>query len=179
MRWWILVLVICSLVVLPQVAEAASSVSVTINATPDYLSITNAPVAWNIGAIEKSTVHWAHGNTTPAFPLDNGNCTFTITNNAPVNVDVDIKGGNFTAGSYQWTLSPAIGADAYVMKVGINGTANLGAMKTLTESYQEFVSDLGLSGNTTKWEAVLYAPSSFASSATVSGKIYLSARVVS
>ena len=125
-------------------------------------------------------MHWAHGNNTPSWPLSAENCTFTTYNNAPVNVDIDIKGENFTAVGYTWTLGNLTGADTFRMRVGTNGTANEAAMLNLISSgWQEFMSNVSCCGNSTKWEAVITAPSFYTDDATVNGKIYLSARVVS
>jgi hypothetical protein len=171
-----LLILLALLVTLP--AMAAETADVTVTADPDWVSISNSPGGLSLGAVDASSTHWANG-TAPSFPLDDSNCTYTLVNDGSPTIDVDIAGANLTgAGGYQWTLGNSTGANQYVVRVGIAGTDSLGNMTILDLPGQEMISDL-TTGNYTRWEMVLYAPSSFTSDAAVSGTITLTAREAS
>lgn len=121
-------------------------------ATPD---ISNTPSTWSVNGgstLSTSSDYWSSGSP-PVFPLDDGECYFTVTNNSGAAVDIDIKATNFTGG-VGWTLAGSPGEDIVTMKAGVSGDANEGAMVTLTTSDQSFISALADSG-TKKWELKL------------------------
>lgn len=65
--------------------------------------ITNTPDYWTIGAVQENTSYWANG-VAPTFPLGSDNCTFSVTNDGSVPIDISIKATNFTGGN-GWTLT--------------------------------------------------------------------------
>ncbi len=120
-------------------------------------AITNTPSTWAIGVIIESTTYWASGSA-PTFPLDDGECTYTVTNTGGVSINITVKATNFTGGT-TWTLgTPA--SNVIRMKAGVSGDANEGAMVTLTTSDQAFISSLAASG-TKKWELKIDSPTSW------------------
>ena len=179
---WICVFLVAFLV--PYQVLAVSSVSVTINATPEAVSINNTPSAFSFLLLAPNSTAWAKTGTniTPTFPLGAANSTFTIGNNGAINADVDISGGNLVgAGGYTWTLAAVQDVDQYKLIAGVEGTAALGNMITLTGIGQEMVSNLSNTpgSNVVKWELCFYGPTSFTSDVQVSGTILLSGRTVS
>ncbi len=176
MKYFLLFLLVFSL--LPSTALALSSVTVTVNATPDWLGFNVTPTGFVLGPIEKNSVHWAKGGGTPTFPLDNGNCTYLITNLMGSNLTIYVTGADLVGtGGYKWDLESSIGADQYSMKAGRNGTVDLASMVTLNMTAQNLI-PLLVGNGTTRFEMVLYAPSSFSSGGNVTGVTMLSASVV-
>ena len=133
-------------------ALAATSQAVTVTATPSYVSISNDPSTWPIGAVNASSSYWSK-NATPTFPLDDGECYFTVTNDGSVAVDITVTGANFTGG-VGWTLAGSTGENTVVMKAGKSGDSLEGNMVTLTTGAQAFISALAASG-TKMWELKL------------------------
>jgi hypothetical protein len=133
-----------------------TTATVTITATPEYLSITNDSGDWTIGAIaENTTVYFTEDTLVPAEPLANGDMKGTITNGGSVTSDVNIKCANFIGGA-GWTLSadetPA--ADEINLRAGITGMANLAAMIQVENGDHELIDSLTASG-TKMWCMIL------------------------
>lgn len=104
-------LVITALVILVAISAtingvwAATSDTVSVTATPAYISMSVAPDTWTVngitgsGVIEPSTTYYSNplGDTTaPANPVVDGGCTFTLTNTSSVATDVVANWSNFT-----------------------------------------------------------------------------------
>jgi hypothetical protein len=111
-------------------AMAASTVDVTITATPEFLAITNDSGNWVLGLIAESTTYYFTADSLiAAEPLVNGDMKGTLTNTGSVTSDIAIHGHAFTGGA-GWTLSadntPA--ADEIAIRAGITGMANRAAM---------------------------------------------------
>ena len=118
--------------------------------------ISNDPSTWSVGTVATSTDYWSSGSE-PSWPLDDGECHFTVTNNGDT-CSMTVKGTNFTGG-VGWTLAGSPGANTVTMKAGKSGDANEGAFIVLTTSEQSFISALAGSG-TKKWELMMEAPTS-------------------
>lgn len=115
------------------------------------LAISNTPSTKDFNFVDPSTSYWSKGST-PSFPLDDAECYFTITNDGDT-ASMTISATNFSGG-VGWVLSSTAGADIVVLKAGISGDANEGAMVTLNDSEQAFISGLAESA-TKKWELKL------------------------
>ena len=107
-------------------ASAATSANVTVNATPSYISITNAPNTWVLngitggGAISTNTVYYSSplGDTTvPSATVADGECRFTVTNASTVAIDLTVTCSNFSGGDADMTNSDD----------GSNGATSYGA----------------------------------------------------
>ena len=86
---------------------AETSQDVTVDATPAYISIANAPGTWVIngisgsGKIDKNTTYYSNplGDTTsPSATVAVGECRFTITNSSSVITNITANFPNFTGG---------------------------------------------------------------------------------
>jgi len=138
-------------------AFAASSDTVSVTATPIFLTIEVTPVDAPLGSVVESSTYWAYGGlTTPQTPLATGECRFTTTNSSSVAVDISISASNFIGG-VDWTLAATVGADQVVMRAGTVGTA-IGSMVVVTTDPANnftFHNDLGDTNGTEKWELSL------------------------
>jgi hypothetical protein len=121
-------------------------------AAPD---ISNLPTSKNFGTVIENANYWSNGSA-PTFPLDDGECYFTVTNNSSGSVNISIKATNF-GGGVGWNLtSGSPGQNTVRMKAGKSGDALETNMVTLTTSNQSFISGLGVSpNNIKKWEIKL------------------------
>lgn len=123
-------------------------------------NISNTPSNKDFGTVLANTGYWAKGSE-PTWPLDDAECTFTVTNSSGGNVDITIVATNFTGGVVGWTLDSSAGADKVVLKAGVSGAcANEAAMPTLTTSPQAFISALG-NGLTKLWEIHMETPTTY------------------
>jgi len=113
--------------------------------------ISNTPAIWEVGTVATSTDYWSSGSE-PEWPLDDGECHFTVTNNGDA-CSMTIKATNFTGG-VGWTLAGSPGENTVTMKAGKSGDANEEAFVTLTTGEQSFISGLAGSG-TKKWELMI------------------------
>jgi len=113
--------------------------------------ISNTPAIWEVGTVATSTDYWSSGSE-PEWPLDDGECHFTVTNNGDA-CSMTVKGTNFTGG-VGWALAGSPGENTVTMKAGKSGDANEGAFITLTTSEQSFISGLAGSG-IKKWELMI------------------------
>lgn len=145
-----------ALAIIPTGVFAATTATVTITATPEYLAITNDSGNWAIGAIaENTTVYFTADDLVPAEPLVDGDMKGTITNTGSVTSDVDVKCADFTGG-VGWTLSAdeTPGANEVNLRAGITGMANLAAMIQVVNADTELIDSLAASG-TMKWCMIL------------------------
>jgi len=128
----------------------AQTVAVQPTAVAD---ISNTPSSKSFGTVIQSYSYWSNGGT-PAFPLDDSECYFTITNNGSTSCSITIQATNFTGGA-GWTLtSGSPGENTVRVKVGKSGDSTEDDMVILTTSDQSFISNLGAS-NSRKWEIKL------------------------
>lgn len=138
--------------------------------------ISNTPSTWSVNGgtpVATSTDYWSSGSE-PNWPLDDGECHFTVTNNSGGAVDITVKATNFTGGN-GWTLtSDSPGADTVRLRAGQSGDANEGAMVILTTSFQAFIDDLPDSADI-KWELEMETPSSYTDGVEKASTITISA----
>jgi hypothetical protein len=170
----IAILLALALVVIPVgSALAAPSAGVTITATPaTYVSISNDTPSWAVGTVDKSTDYWWKGSA-PTWPLGDGGCTATISNDGNVTENIAIKGANFTSGGVGWTLVTGTPGQN---EVRLTAWKSLDAEvdgKNLTTSDQTFISSLAATG-TKKWEMRM-TTGTFTDNAAKSGAVTLTA----
>lgn len=145
-----LILVTAILAALPVTGVfAATTATVTITATPEFLAITNDSGNWVIGAIASATtVYFTADDLVPAEPLADGDMKGTITNTGSVTSDVDIKCIDFTGG-VGWNIREADnvpGEDEVAIRAGITGMANRAAMIQVKNTDEELIDSLAASG---------------------------------
>jgi len=133
--------------------------------------ISNTPAIWEVGTVATSTDYWSSGSG-PEWPLDDGECHFTVTNNGDA-CSMTIKATNFTGG-VGWTLAGSPAENTVTMKAGKSGDANEGAFITLTTSEQSFISGLAGSG-TKKWELMMESSTNHTDGALKTATITLTA----
>jgi len=133
--------------------------------------ISNTPSTWAVGTVATSTDYWSSGSE-PSWPLDDGECHFTVTNNGDT-CSMTVKGTNFTGG-VGWTLAGSPAENTVTMKAGKSGDANEGAFITLTTSEQSFIAGLAGSG-TKKWELMMESPTNHTDGALKTATITLTA----
>lgn len=113
---------------------AATTATVTITATPEYLAMTltdGGTNTWAIGAVAESATKWytADSNAPSPEPFEDSDMKIVITNTGSVHENFKIHGHDFTGG-VGWVLSeddsPA--ADEVSIRVGGTGTTNEAAM---------------------------------------------------
>jgi len=141
----------------PNVLDWVQSIYCTYTAGGGDPDISNAPAIWEVGTVATSTDYWSSGSE-PEWPLDDGECHFTVTNNGDA-CSMTIKATNFTGG-VGWTLAGSPGEDIVTMKAGKSGDANEGAFITLTTGEQSFISGLAGSG-TKKWELMIESATNY------------------
>lgn len=132
---------------------AATTATVTITATPEYLAITisNDPVTWAIGAVAESTTKWwtTDGNAPSPEPFEDADMKETLTNTGSIASNIKVHGHAFTGG-VGWTLSADLtpAGDEVAISVGFTGTTNVAAMTllALTDSSPTEVHEIAASG---------------------------------
>lgn len=118
--------------------------------TAGEADISNLPTSKAFGNVSESSSYWSNGSA-PTFPLDDGECYFTVTNNG-VQCSITIKATNFIGGD-GWTLTSGNpGSGTVRMRAGKSGDANEDAMVILTTGEQPFIAGLVASK---KWELKL------------------------
>lgn len=138
--------------------------------------ISNLPTSKNFGLVNTSTDYWSNGSA-PTWPLDDGECYFTVTNNSSQAVNIDIRATDFSGGTPGWTLAGTPGADAVVLKTGKSGDSLETNMVTLTTGDQAFITALGASASI-KWELKMETPISFSNGDPKTSTITLTATFV-
>jgi len=135
---------------------AATSATVTITATPEYLAMTNDSGNWTIGAIaEAATKYFTADSLIMAEPLVDGDMKGTLTNTGSVTSDFEIKVAAFTGG-VGWAISTdATPAENEVsIRAGVTGMANRAAMVQVITTYTDLKTSISASG-TIMWGAEL------------------------
>lgn len=134
--------------------EAATTQDVTVNATPAYITISNAPSTYNFGVISEG----ATANTTNGY--------FTITNGSTVNIDISIQADNWTSSGSAWTYgNPGADTgnfDASSANGGVGGSSGAGAWDISVLAYSDtLICDNVTTVTNPTWELQLDAPSTF------------------
>jgi len=103
------ILAIIALVVLTVPAYAATTATITVTNTPQFLGITVAPTTYNFNAtgaahpnVMPNTTYYSNplGQTTaPSATAVDGECAFTITNTSNVGTDLTLTWSDFAGGS--------------------------------------------------------------------------------
>ena len=136
---------------------AATTATVTITATPEYLAVTNDSGNWVIGGIASATtVYFTADSLIMAEPLVDGDMKGTLTNTGSVASDINIKCADFTGG-VGWNIREADnvpGADEAAIRAGITGMANRAAMIQVKNTDMKLVDNLAAAG-TKMWGAEL------------------------
>lgn len=136
--------------------------------------IFNAPSSKDFGTVSESSDYWAYGGTTaPSFPLGDGECHFTMTNNGSDPVDILIRATDFSGGTPGWALDASPGPDTVTLKVGKVGDEEVD-LKTLTTIDQAFITALGASSSM-RWELKMETPTSFSNADQKTSTITLTA----
>ena len=132
-------------------AMAATEQVITITATPTFMSMaftfTDAhDSSWSVGLVAASTNgYWwdseGGAQTPPSEPVLEAECAGLLTNDGSINIDVDLKVGNWTGGA-GWGINPTVGENLVVMKGVCEDDANEAAYLVLTEADQELITAL-------------------------------------
>jgi len=147
-----------------------------LDVTPAVPDISNLPTSKDFGLVNTSTDYWSNGSA-PTWPLDDGECYFTVTNNSSQAVNIAIRATDFSGGTPGWTLAGTPGADAVVLKAGKSGDSLETNMVTLTTSDQAFITALGAS-TPIKWELKMETPISFSNGDPKTSTVTLTATFV-
>jgi hypothetical protein len=116
-------------------------------------NITNTPSSIDFGSVRVNSSYWSNGSA-PTFPLDDGECYFTLTNLSSAPVNISIRATDFSGGT-GWTLTGGIpGQDEARLKAGRSGDIAEGDMVSLNTGDQGFITGLGASASK-KWELKL------------------------
>lgn len=134
---------------------AGTTQDVTVNATPEYMTISNSPSTFNFGVVATSS----SDNT--------GNAYFTITNGSTVNIDISIGCDNWS-GATAWVYgSPASDTGRLMTSSadgGTSGSSGQGAYDILVadaSSSKTLLCDNVTTATNPTWEMELEAPSAF------------------
>lgn len=114
-------------------------------------SISNSPSSENLGVVAENTTYYAYGSA-PSNPVEDGECTFTITNDGSITIDINIKATNFTGGD-GWTLTSGSPGSGEVRLTIYYSGQNPASGVTVNTTDQLFYSSLPASvNNTIKWD---------------------------
>ena len=111
-------------------------------------SISNTPSSKDFGIVKPLTTYYAYGSA-PSNPVTDGQCTFTITNNAASSVNIAIKGTDATGGT-TWSLITGTPADNQIKVTAYASGTNPASGVVLTTSNQSFCTIAG--SGTKKWD---------------------------
>lgn len=181
-------IVLMCLLVPTAVAQAATDASVTVYATPSYMSIdvrhaggTSYNFGGPTGGIVAGETYWTSTNTTtaPDFPLHTSNCSFKVSNNSSINIAITITSTNWTSGGDDWFVSqtnpPSAGENIFALYAGAEGTASEGDMVPVRFSVPWVLHTTSSAGDAFAFEMKLVAPTAFTDAVQKSGSITLSA----
>lgn len=135
-------------------ALASTSENVTVNATPAYITISNAPSTYDFGVIAAGS----NENT--------GNAHFTVTNGSTVNIDISANCTGWSSGGSSWTYNDP-GADTGNLDAssadgGAGGSTGQGNYDiSIPNAASVLLCDNVTSATNPTWELELDAPSSF------------------
>lgn len=141
------------------IALAATTDTVTITATPEYLSITLTEYDngandgnWTIGTVSTNSGYWwddeGGAQADPSFPLGDANSSGNVTSGASVAQDIDIRinNGEFTSSGINWTVisGDPTGLDDQVrLRAGNSTVPSEAGMLALSGTDQEIMNALG------------------------------------
>ncbi len=100
---------------------AATSVTVYVNATPAFISMTISPTYWTVnatgsGSIQISSTYYsrsANEMTAPSATVADGECLFALTNTSTVVSDITVNWSHFTGGDAMQNGDGTAGANAF------------------------------------------------------------------
>jgi len=122
--------------------ESASDIS----NTPSTLDL---DTVYSLEALAPSSTYYANGNV-PSNPIEDGECTFTVTNSSGAAVDIDVKATNFTGG-VGWTLTSGVPGENTVRMTTYYSGQDPASGVVVTTGDQAFISALADSA-TLKWD---------------------------
>ncbi len=134
-------------------AQAATTATVTITFTPEYLAMTYSDGAtneWAIGAVAESTTVWDTADgLAPDEPSIDADGKFTATNTGSIAENFKIHGHNSTGGAGMTLSADATpGENEFSVRAGITGMANEAAMVQVISSDAELIHELATAAHT-------------------------------
>jgi len=121
---------------------------VACNTTAATPNISNAPSTEDLGVVEENSTYYAYGSA-PSNPVQDGECTFTITNSTGVPVDLDVKTQpSWGPGDAWYPTSDSPGSQQMRITVYYSGQ-NPASGVVLTSSDQTFATSVS---STLKWD---------------------------
>lgn len=137
----------------------------------DSYDISNTPSTENLGIVVVNTTYYAYGSA-PSNPVEDDECTFTVTNNGAGAIDLDMKIADFTGG-VGWNIDATPEANEVKLTAYYSGQDPASGL-VLTNSDQEFYD--GLAGSATKkWDFALLTGTSFTDGVAKSGTLTITA----
>lgn len=134
--------------------KAATTQDITVNATPEYITISNAPSSFDFGVVAESSTE----NT--------GSGHFTVTNGSSVNIDISINCTAWSSAGSTWTYNDP-GADtgnldASSANGGVGGSTGAGNYDiSVPNGAGTLLCDNVTTVTNPTWELQLDAPTSF------------------
>jgi hypothetical protein len=124
------------LAVLPMTGVfAATTATVTITATPEYLAITNTEATWAIGAVaETTTKWWTHDGAASAEPYADAEGKSIATNTGSIASNINAHVHDFTSAGVVWEIEAVVGADDVVLGIAFATEANKAAWATFVDT---------------------------------------------
>ena len=119
--------------------------------TPTAADITNAPASKAFGALTPAATYWANGSS-PTWPMADGECYWTITNNSAFAIDLYILGSNFTGGVGATLVTGSPGTDEVNLIAFPSGAATTTSGVTLNPNSTTVFKTNVASSTTLKWE---------------------------
>jgi hypothetical protein len=123
------------------VNTAKISIWCVYNVAASY-DITETTTSKAMGTLAASTTYYAKGSA-PSNPVGDGDCTFTLTNNATGACDLNMQMADFTGG-VGWNIAGSVGSNEVKITAYYSGQ-NPASGLVLTNSDQEFYD--GLAGS--------------------------------
>ncbi len=112
-------------------------------------SISNVPTSKDFGVVMPATTYYA-GGSAYSNPVQDGECTFTITNNGSGSVNLSLSCTNATGGN-TWTLVAGTPSGDQIKVTAVYSGQDPASGLVLTNSNQSFYT--GLAGSATlKWD---------------------------
>ena len=176
-------LIIGILLVPTTVAQAATSATVTVYATPSYYSIAVTPTSFTfggpVGVLDVSQIIYASTNTTsaPSNPIHTSEAPFKLSNNSTVRINVAISTDNWTGGD-GWVVSHTAtpGANTFGMKAGVNGT-DPAAMVLVRKTGPDTLKTGTAVGEDWTFDMQLLTPTSYTDGVVKTGTVTITATV--
>ena len=151
----VIILVLAMVVGSVITANALTTATVTITATPDYLCMTltfydSHDGSWALSTIPESTTYWwddegAYPGAPPSFALAIGDCAGNITNCGSGTRDITAQCADFTGGDGWNLVTGAPGSGEVQVTVYFEGVANEAAGTELDNGVIDVYEDLATS----------------------------------